>query len=156
MNQCLLYSDSMLKYFKASSTTMMAFGGETVSYLCNHLHFKEIKAKGFTKIMIYVGMDDLSTLIDNAQHVSIHELLWIFKVLRDVIRKIKKQLFYSVQFCWEFVVLNCFAILFTVWNLPLWRNGVPNQMNLQFSFHFFILCWRAFLMGNILHGVVFI
>ena len=86
---CLVLSDSMLKYMKASNTTVLAYGGETAARLCDRIRFGEVKVNGFTKILVHVGTNDLSTLVEsgNVQHVGIHELLRSFKVLRDVIRK---------------------------------------------------------------------
>ena len=88
----MVLSDSMAKYVSINACTdVQSFRGDTVWRLTDRIAFNRLSVKGYARILIHVGANDLSNMVDeDERYVTVFTLINRFKALRNVIRRQNK------------------------------------------------------------------
>ena len=85
----LVLADSMAKYVSVNACTdVIAHRGDTVQRLTDRIALDRLSVRGYSRILIHVGTNDISNWVDNEEqrYVSVIGLINRFKALRNVIR----------------------------------------------------------------------
>ena len=84
-------TDSMAKYCRGGrkEITVRAFPGATVTDLTDKIAFGEVSVRGYMRILIHAGANDISNLISKGElkWVSIMQMMDRFRALRNTIRR---------------------------------------------------------------------
>ena len=86
----LVLSDSIAKYVTINDNTdVRAFRGDTVSRLTDRIAFGEVDVRGYSRILIHVGTNDVGNLFSKGEHrtMTIFRIMDSFHSLRDTIRR---------------------------------------------------------------------
>ena len=87
-----MLADSMAKYVTIQDTDIRAFRGDTIKNLNDRIRFDKINLKGYTKILIHVGSNDVSNLLKVGQRtVTIFDVMDRYVALRHSIRRRNSQ-----------------------------------------------------------------
>ena len=89
----LVLTDSMTKYVEISDCEVLPFPGITVKKLTDRIRFGQINVYGYSRILIHVGSNDLSNMIDSgrSRRPSIFDMMDRFLSLRNSIRRRNSQ-----------------------------------------------------------------
>ena len=84
-----MLSDSIAKYVTLNNGDVLAFRGDTITRLTDRIAFSEVDVKGYARIIVHVGSNDLSNLVKrgNGRTVSMFEMLARYKALRNTIKQ---------------------------------------------------------------------
>ena len=85
-----MLSDSIGKYAQINAhTEVKAFRGDTVRRLTDRIAFSQVSVRGYSRILIHVGSNDISNLIEKQElrSVTIFNIMERFRALRNTIRR---------------------------------------------------------------------
>ena len=87
----MILADSMAKYVSSQpeKVDVRAFRGDTVRRLTDRIAFGEVDVRGYSRILIHVGCNDISNLISKGElrYVSIIQMMDRFRALRNTLRR---------------------------------------------------------------------
>lgn len=79
----------MAKYVKAHDVDVRAFRGDTIKKLTDRIRFDGVEVKGYSRILIHVGTNDIINMVDSGKHrdTTVFDLIDRYHLLRDTIRR---------------------------------------------------------------------
>ena len=85
----LILGDSIPKYVHAKDAQVTACRGDTVGRVTDYIRFQQIKVSGFSRILIHLGSNDISNLLNSGDiaTTSLRDMLRRFVALRNSIRR---------------------------------------------------------------------
>ena len=85
----MIISDSMAKYVAIQDVDIRAFRGYTLKNVTDRIRFDKLDVSGYTRILIHVGSNDISNMVDKGQcdSLTIFDMKDRYEVLRNSIRR---------------------------------------------------------------------
>lgn len=85
----LVVTDSMGKYLELGDTDVRAYRGYTITNVTDRIRFGQLNVAGYSRILIHVGSNDISNMIDQGEHrvTTIFDMMGRYVALRNSIRR---------------------------------------------------------------------
>ena len=86
----MVVSDSMAKHTKIRKGEVQAYSGDTIRRLTERLSRGEVGVRGYSRIIVHVGTNDLSNMMrrKNFRTVTIYSIISAYKGLLEAIRRL--------------------------------------------------------------------